>query len=329
MRIGFMGLGRIGAFHAETLAGLDAVDSLVVTDPVAAAVATATERFGATATDSPVTPTLLSDAPASPVPSHQPSAVSTSRFTFTSDLPVPYPTRAALRPLTAAATAVEAACLICSTYCAAPVPLLAACTCGAENVCVTVTTMSAVATPAAFVMIALIAAIASALIDVRSSTVRAARRDSFSSRRIRVVDGGEVVERQKGRRNADRRAPGAHLQPGSGRPARRGGAGGRFRVRRLRLESRRQGRRRHRCGHGAAEERPPTQGATRTGISIFSCHLLTLHIFTCRSVEFHASAKSIRNRCSGIVAPESLGSTSWEKNLRLRVAYECGWPGPI
>ena len=37
MRIGIMGLGRIGAFHAETLAGLEAVDSLVVTDPVAAA----------------------------------------------------------------------------------------------------------------------------------------------------------------------------------------------------------------------------------------------------------------------------------------------------
>lgn len=53
MRIGIMGLGRIGAFHAETLAGLDGVDSLVFTDPVAAAVATATERFGTTATYSP------------------------------------------------------------------------------------------------------------------------------------------------------------------------------------------------------------------------------------------------------------------------------------
>ncbi|WP_329331279.1 Gfo/Idh/MocA family oxidoreductase [Streptomyces sp. NBC_00663] len=53
MRIGIMGLGRIGAFHAETLAGLDAVDSLVVTDPVAAAVASAVERFGATAAESP------------------------------------------------------------------------------------------------------------------------------------------------------------------------------------------------------------------------------------------------------------------------------------
>ncbi|MFE2136688.1 hypothetical protein ACFW9X_26455, partial [Streptomyces sp. NPDC059466] len=37
MRIGILGLGRIGAFHTATLAGLDAVDSLVVTDPVAAA----------------------------------------------------------------------------------------------------------------------------------------------------------------------------------------------------------------------------------------------------------------------------------------------------
>ncbi|MER7639555.1 Gfo/Idh/MocA family oxidoreductase [Streptomyces sp. NPDC126522] len=53
MRIGIMGLGRIGAFHAETLAGLDAVDSLVVTDLVAAAVTSATERFGATPADSP------------------------------------------------------------------------------------------------------------------------------------------------------------------------------------------------------------------------------------------------------------------------------------
>ncbi|BCL32313.1 Gfo/Idh/MocA family oxidoreductase [Streptomyces aurantiacus] len=53
MRIGIMGLGRIGAFHAETLSGLEAVDSLVVTDPVAAAASSAAERFGATAVDSP------------------------------------------------------------------------------------------------------------------------------------------------------------------------------------------------------------------------------------------------------------------------------------
>ncbi|MCI3275020.1 Gfo/Idh/MocA family oxidoreductase [Streptomyces cylindrosporus] len=53
MRIGIMGLGRIGAFHAATLSGLDAVDSLVVTDPVAAATTSVAERFGAKAVDSP------------------------------------------------------------------------------------------------------------------------------------------------------------------------------------------------------------------------------------------------------------------------------------
>ena len=31
MRLGLIGLGRIGAFHAETLAHLPGVDSLVVT----------------------------------------------------------------------------------------------------------------------------------------------------------------------------------------------------------------------------------------------------------------------------------------------------------
>ena len=32
MRIGLAGVGRIGAFHAETLAALDSVNELVVTD---------------------------------------------------------------------------------------------------------------------------------------------------------------------------------------------------------------------------------------------------------------------------------------------------------
>ncbi|MFE1325451.1 Gfo/Idh/MocA family oxidoreductase [Streptomyces sp. NPDC058741] len=53
MRIGILGLGRIGAFHAETLSGLDAVDSLVVTDPFADAAKAAAERFGADVADSP------------------------------------------------------------------------------------------------------------------------------------------------------------------------------------------------------------------------------------------------------------------------------------
>ncbi|MGP3970433.1 Gfo/Idh/MocA family protein [Streptomyces sp. 6N223] len=55
MRIGIMGLGRIGAFHAETLAGLAGVESLVVTDPVADAARAVVGRSGgkAEAADSP------------------------------------------------------------------------------------------------------------------------------------------------------------------------------------------------------------------------------------------------------------------------------------
>ncbi|MFI2758757.1 Gfo/Idh/MocA family oxidoreductase [Streptomyces echinatus] len=53
MRIGILGLGRIGAFHAETLSALDAVESLVVTDPFAQAAKAAAERFGAEVADSP------------------------------------------------------------------------------------------------------------------------------------------------------------------------------------------------------------------------------------------------------------------------------------
>jgi myo-inositol 2-dehydrogenase / D-chiro-inositol 1-dehydrogenase len=52
MRIGIMGLGRIGAFHAESLTGLEAVESLVVADPFADTAAIA-ERIGAEAVDSP------------------------------------------------------------------------------------------------------------------------------------------------------------------------------------------------------------------------------------------------------------------------------------
>ncbi|MFE1104962.1 Gfo/Idh/MocA family oxidoreductase [Streptomyces rochei] len=53
MRIGILGLGRIGAFHAETLHTLETVDSLVVADPYADAAKAATERFGAEIADSP------------------------------------------------------------------------------------------------------------------------------------------------------------------------------------------------------------------------------------------------------------------------------------
>ncbi|MEU2373851.1 Gfo/Idh/MocA family protein [Streptomyces misionensis] len=53
MRIGILGLGRIGAFHAETLSTLDVVTSLVVADPLADAAKAAAERFGAEIADSP------------------------------------------------------------------------------------------------------------------------------------------------------------------------------------------------------------------------------------------------------------------------------------
>jgi myo-inositol 2-dehydrogenase / D-chiro-inositol 1-dehydrogenase len=53
MRLGLIGLGRIGAFHATTLSGLPNVDSLVVYDPVPAAVNATVERLGVEVADSP------------------------------------------------------------------------------------------------------------------------------------------------------------------------------------------------------------------------------------------------------------------------------------
>ena len=44
MRLGLIGLGRIGSFHADTLSTLPAVDSLVVTDSVPAVTKTVAER---------------------------------------------------------------------------------------------------------------------------------------------------------------------------------------------------------------------------------------------------------------------------------------------
>ena len=53
MRIGLIGLGRIGAFHAETLSSLPSVTSLVVTDAVPAATQAVAERLGVETADSP------------------------------------------------------------------------------------------------------------------------------------------------------------------------------------------------------------------------------------------------------------------------------------
>ena len=53
MRLGLIGLGRMGAFHAATLRDLAIVESLVVSDPVAAATAAVVKKFGVEAADSP------------------------------------------------------------------------------------------------------------------------------------------------------------------------------------------------------------------------------------------------------------------------------------
>ncbi len=50
--IGVIGLGRIGAFHTETLAGLDGIDGLVITDERADVTAAVAAKHGATAVGS-------------------------------------------------------------------------------------------------------------------------------------------------------------------------------------------------------------------------------------------------------------------------------------
>ncbi|MEO6997084.1 MAG: Gfo/Idh/MocA family oxidoreductase [Terracoccus sp.] len=53
MRIGLAGVGRIGAFHAETLKGLDLVDELVVTDVVTDAARALADRLDVSYATSP------------------------------------------------------------------------------------------------------------------------------------------------------------------------------------------------------------------------------------------------------------------------------------
>ena len=58
MRIGLVGLGRIGAFHARTLLALDTVDGLAVTDSAPAATAALVAELGVSAVESPSTCSL-------------------------------------------------------------------------------------------------------------------------------------------------------------------------------------------------------------------------------------------------------------------------------
>src|ERR1044072_6422124 len=51
MRIGVAGVGRIGTMHAGNLAALDAVDAVVLFDPVPGRAAQVAAQIGATAVD--------------------------------------------------------------------------------------------------------------------------------------------------------------------------------------------------------------------------------------------------------------------------------------
>ena len=53
MRLGLVGLGRIGAFHADTLAGLPQVESLVVADLAPGVAGAVASRLGVDAVDTP------------------------------------------------------------------------------------------------------------------------------------------------------------------------------------------------------------------------------------------------------------------------------------
>ena len=50
--LGVIGLGRIGAFHTDTLSGLDSIDGLVVTDERPEVVAAVAAKHGAKPADS-------------------------------------------------------------------------------------------------------------------------------------------------------------------------------------------------------------------------------------------------------------------------------------
>ena len=86
MRIGIIGLGRIGAFHAATLDGLDSVESLVLTDALPAAAATAAERLGATAVGS-LPELLASGVDAVVIASSTPTHLDLLRATVAAGIP--------------------------------------------------------------------------------------------------------------------------------------------------------------------------------------------------------------------------------------------------
>jgi myo-inositol 2-dehydrogenase / D-chiro-inositol 1-dehydrogenase len=75
MRLGLLGLGRIGAFHAETLTSLPEVDSLVVSDPVPALAEEVAGRLGAQVvhTHGPTSPRPAGSSATAPCTTSTPS----------------------------------------------------------------------------------------------------------------------------------------------------------------------------------------------------------------------------------------------------------------
>jgi myo-inositol 2-dehydrogenase / D-chiro-inositol 1-dehydrogenase len=70
VRIGLIGVGRIGALHAETLTGLDAVDQLIITDPDSNRARQIADRFGAEVANDPLTAGIDALVIASPTGTH-------------------------------------------------------------------------------------------------------------------------------------------------------------------------------------------------------------------------------------------------------------------
>lgn len=70
VRIGLIGVGRIGALHAETLSGLDAVDQLIITDPDSNRARQIADRLGAEVADDPFKAGIDALVIASPTGTH-------------------------------------------------------------------------------------------------------------------------------------------------------------------------------------------------------------------------------------------------------------------
>lgn len=81
MRIGLIGLGRIGAFHARTLSALPVAESLVVTDADPATIAAVAEqRVSPCTVDDALAVTWMAEAATRSVARHRPLRIDDVRL---------------------------------------------------------------------------------------------------------------------------------------------------------------------------------------------------------------------------------------------------------